>query len=409
MYNKKLGVFLYNRFFDPVNQSNLWLYINNYLQIDSNDKYRIYLISYEDKNYPLTDEQKQRIADWKDKGLVWTKLSWNPGTSFFAKGMDILKGLVAVTHCYSKGCKHYVSLASVAGTFLYLYSKLLRIKIFLYSYEPHSEYAIDNKLWSANSLQYKISHYLERKAAENAKVIASGTRFMEHRLMHDWKIKGDFFRLPTVVNDKKFLFSAQNRIAMRNKLGFSNQTKVLFYPGKFGGLYYKEETAFMFKWILEEDSTFHFLIVTPQDNKEVIALMENAEIDPSSYTIAYSDYIDIHHYYSAADFAVIAVPFGPSKKFISNIKVGEYLTAGLPFLITEGVSEDYLYATEKNVGVVVKDFKKEYIKNAIPKIQQFLEQDKEQLRKHCRTVGLEYRGFEKLNSVFIKAVNSLFS
>ena len=107
--------------------------------------------------------------------------------------------------------------------------------------------------------------------------------------------------------------------------------------------------------------------------------------------------------------AVIAVPPGDSKKFISNIKVGEYLTAGLPFLITEGISEDYIYATEKKVGVVVKDFKKDYIKNAIPEIQQYLNQDKEVLRKHCRAIGLDYRGFEKLNLTFKNAVTSLFN
>ena len=74
------------------------------------------------------------------------------------------------------------------------------------------------------------------------------------------------------------------------------------------------------------------------------------DVNPEDYTITHSDYENIHKYASASDFAIISVPPGPSKKFISNIKVGEYLCAGMPFLITRGVSEDYIYAQEKEVG-----------------------------------------------------------
>ena len=407
MKANKLGIFLYNRLFDSLIQSNFWLYINDYLQHDNGT--RIYLITYEDDRFPLTTEQEKLVAAWKDKGLVWVKLKWNPGTSILSKTKDILKGFLAVTQLRVKGCTHFVSLASVAGSFLYLYHIVLRFKFFLYQFEPHSEYAIDNNMWPKNSLQYKISHFLERKAAENAKVIASGTKFMEERLKAEWKVKAAFFKIPTVANDKKFLFSEQNRALMREKLGFNDSTNVLFYPGKFGDLYYREETAFMFKWILEEDQNFHFLIVTPHKDEEIIAMMDQAKVEASSYTIAHSNYDDIHHYFAAADFAVIAVPPGPSKKFISNIKVGEYLTAGLPFLITEGISEDYIYATDKKVGVVVKDFKEDYIKKAIPEIQAYLKMDREALRNHCRKVGLEYRGFDNLNKTFKNAVTSLFS
>jgi hypothetical protein len=101
------------------------------------------------------------------------------------------------------------------------------------------------------------------------------------------------------------------------------------------------------------------------------------------------------------------VPPGPSKKFISNIKVGEYLCAGLPFLITRGVSEDYLYAEQKNVGVVVDDFVETEIKKAWPQIKAYLTMNAEQRRQHCRAVGIEYRGFENLNKLFKAAVASL--
>ncbi len=408
MKRKKVVIFLYNRLFDPLIQSNFWLYIKDYLK-DPNRSVDFCLVTYENPEFPLSDDQKTLVEKWQNQGLKWKQLTWNPGTGMKAKFMDILQGFFAVLGLRLKGYKHAVSLASVAGTFLYLYWLIIRNRYFLYQFEPHSEYAIDNGMWPKSSLQYKLSHFLEHRAAKRAKVIASGTRFMKERVQDEWRVKAQFFKIPTVANDQKFIFNQEDRETKRKKLNIPKDHHVLFYPGKFGDLYYREECAWMFKWLREEITNLHFLIVTPHTDEEVHDLFDAAAVDRENYTIAHSDYADIHAYFSAADFAVISVPPGPSKKFISNIKVGEYLCAGLPFLITRGVSEDYLYAIEKKVGVVVDDFKEEYVRKAAPEIRSYLNADMAQQREHCRQVGLDYRGFKKLNATFKAAIDALVS
>ncbi len=408
MKKKKVIIFLYNRLFDPLIQSNFWLYINAFLQEPENP-YQFYLISFEDHRFPLSEEQQKLVSSWKEKGLKWKRLKWHPGQGMLNKTRDIISGFFAVLRLRLKGYRHITTLASVAGTFGYLYAVTLRMKLFLYQFEPHSEYAIDNKMWPAGSRQYKISNYLERKAAHFAKVIASGTRFMEERLKREWKVRASFIKIPTVANDKKFIFSECDRSEIRRMLNIANHEWLLLYPGKFGDLYYREETALMYKWLKELEPRLHFLIITPQTDEEIKSLFDYAEVPEQTYTVAHSGYENIHKYYSAADFAVIAVRPGPSKKFISNIKVGEYLCSGLPFLITKGVSEDYWYAENKNVGVVVEDFTEKDIKEAWPRIKSFLEQNPEERRKYCREIGLEYRGFEKLNALFKNALKTLTS
>ena len=220
----------------------------------------------------------------------------------------------------------------------------------------------------------------------------------------EWKTKAKFIKLPTATNEKKFIFNEEDRIEIREKLNIPQDKWLLYYPGKFGDLYYKEEFSWMYKWLKEEESRLHLLIVTPHTDEEVKAIFDSASVSYEDYTIAHSDYIDIHKYNSAADFAIISVPPGPSKKFTSIIKVGEYLCSGLPFLVTQGVSEDYIYAEEKNVGVVVADFTKDEIKNAWPKIKEYLSRDEDVLRSHCQEIGLDYRGFDKLNKKFKEAM-----
>lgn len=403
---KKVVIFLYNRFFDALIQGNFWLYIDDFLK-DQNNSIKFHLVTYEDPEFPLTQDQKDKVATWQQQGLTWTRLKWHRGTGIKSKLQDIWSGWWAVLSLRLRGYKYIVTLGSVAGTYAYLYARVLFMRLFLYQFEPHSEYAIDNGMWSKNSLVYKISHFLERKAACYATTIASGTRFMGARLQDTWKVKASFFKIATVANDKKFLFNPEQRIAMRETLGFTDDQWVLFYPGKFGSLYYTDETAWMFRWLHELEPRLHLLIVTPHTDEEVYAIFDRAGVDRSDYTVRHSDYADIHSYFFAADFAVIAVPPGPSKQFISNIKVGEYLSAGLPYLITKGVSEDYLVATEKQVGVVVNDFVEKDIKSAWPEIERYLKMDAQQRREHCRQVGLDYRGFGALNPTFKSAIKHL--
>lgn len=402
----KIILFLYNRLFDPLIQSNFWLYIKDYLE-DENNPYQFHLVTYENPEFPLTAEQKALVEKWKSQGLEWTTLTWHQGSGLKQKFIDLFNGFRRVTTLRFKGYKYIVTLGSIAGTYAYLYTIPLRLKLFLYQFEPHSEYAIDNKMWSKDSKQYKISHYLEKRAAKAAKVVASGTIFMQKRVKDNWQSKAEFFRIPTVANDTKFIFNQQDREEIRKQYNIGMDKWVLYYPGKFGDLYYKEEFAWMYKWLQEEESRLHLLIVTPHTGKEVKELFDGANVDPKDYTIAHCDYVDIHKYASASDFAIISVPPGPSKKFISNIKVGEYLCAGMPFLITEGISEDYIYATEKDVGVVVDDFVKDDVKRAWPEIKEYLQRDSDKLRQHCRIVGINYRGFENLNKVFKSAIKYL--
>lgn len=403
---KKIIVFLYNRFFDSLIQGNFWLYIDDYLG-DTDNQIKFHLITYEDPEFPLTQEQKDKVAVWQQQGLTWTRLRWHRGTGIKSKVLDVLSGWLAVLSLRMRGYKYIVTLGSVAGTYAYLYARILFIRLFLYQFEPHSEYAIDNGMWSEKSLVYKISHYLENKAAHFSTTIASGTRFMGDRLKDTWKVKAKFFKIATVANDQKFIFDQEERTVMRRRLGLSDDQWVLFYPGKFGSLYYTDETAWMFRWLHDMEPRLHFLIVTPHSDEEVHTIFDRAGVECSCYSVCHSDYADIHNYFFASDFAVIAVPPGPSKKFISNIKVGEYLSAGLPYLITKGVSEDYLVATEQQVGVVVDDFVEKDIKSAWPDIERFLKMDAGERREHCRQVGLGYRGFGTLNPIFKSAIKHL--
>jgi len=401
-------IFLYNRLFDPLVQGNFWLYIKDYLA-RSDAPMRFHVVTYEDPRYPLTDAESALVAQWRRQGMGWTALTWSSGMRIDRKFRDAMVGMLTVTRLRLMGYKHIIAFGSVAGAFSYMCALALRMRLFLYSYEPHSEVSRDAGAWRESSPQYRLAHYFERKSAEYAHVIASGTRFMGERLNDEWRVRAAFFRVPTVVNEKKFDYDSGVATQMRAEIGLAEDQPVLFYSGKFGGLYYDVEIAHAFSWLREYDARLHLLIVTPNDAADVHALFARAGVEPRHYSVFHSSYDDIERFYFAGDLGLITIPPGPGQKFRSSIKVGEYLCAGMPFLTCAGVSEDYLHATEQQVGVVVTDFSEPAIRGAWPEIKRYLEQPREQRREHCRTFGVSYRGFSSLNPIFRAAMNRLLS
>lgn len=406
MKKKQVVIYLYNRLFDPLIQSNFWLYIQDYLN-DPQSEVEFYVVTYEDEKFPLTAEQTSLVKLWQSKGMQWVPLQWHAGMSLKRKGIDLANGFLAVSKLRLKGVRHIATLGSVAGTFGYMIAVVLRMKLYLYQFEPHSELSRDAGAWRADSAQFKLSYYFERKATEFATVIASGTRFMRQRLKDEWGVNGEFIQIPTVANDRKFTFDSALRTSVRQRLGLQDTDKVLFYSGKFGGLYYGVETAWLFRWLLDIEPALKMLIVTPHTDEEVYALFDAAGVPKDTYRVCHSSYDDIHQYYFAGDIGLITIPPGPSQFFRSSIKVGEYLCSGMPFITPYGVSEDFLYALEKDVGVVLKDFSQDEVKIAWPRIADYLNRDPVALRRHCRVIGVDYRGFDSLNPRFKQAVNVL--
>lgn len=230
---------------------------------------------------------------------------------------------------------------------------------------------------------------------------------MGERLTNEWNVRGEFFRIPTVVNEIKFDFDPEVAKKMRVELELEADQPVLFYTGKFGGLYYSTEIAQAFAWLKEYEPRLHMLIVTPNEDDYVHGLFDSAGVDRNSYSICHSSYEEIERFYFVGDLGLITIPPGPGQKFRSSIKVGEYLCAGMPFLTPAGVSEDYLHAKEQDVGVVVDDFSEPEIRDAWPEIKRYLEIDRETRRARCREFGISYRGFSALNPVFRAAIDVL--
>lgn len=405
---KKLVFYLYNRLNDPLIQSNIFLYIMSVASKSPRD-YQIVIITFEDKQFEISTEEMIKFSNmFKEYNIQWISLRWTKGDQLHRKMLDLIKSFFVILYLRWKGYKHFVTLGTIAGSFMYMISRIIPLNYYLYQYEPHSEYALDNNIWSPHSRQYKFLNYFEKKSAFSAKIISSGTDFMRNRLM-EWKVKAKFFKIASVVNDKKFSYSAEERVKFRNKLGIPLDRKVILYPGKLGDLYCSPDQLLkVLSSLADTVSSSFFVIITPSFSELKQELVEFPQLIDKILFMPPVDHSEMPGYLSMADLGIIAVLPGPSKKFVSNIKVGEYLCSGLPYLICKGISEDDLVAETYRVGVVLNSFNGESVIKQQAELQELLSVEKEEMASRCRQVGLSYRGFDIHFKEFTRALECFF-
>ncbi len=390
MNPKATLVFIYNSFNDPLFQNLVFSYI---VSLSSGTRYTFHIITFEQQKYYLSRNKKRELkTNLKTKGIYWYPLTFHTGYLLLLKKIyDFISAISTVLYIrFFKKTKLLFAFANVSAAISVIFSKLLGMRLLVYSYEPHSSFQVELGRWDKRSIKYKLLKKLEDYAGSQGDYILTGTKYMVKELANR-KSKAKLFRAPTSVDESLYEFNGEARTRIREELGIDRR-KVLLYLGKFDGLYYGGEIADFCKTISDNDSSFFFLIVTPNNYQKVEGLFKVSGISEENYYITEAvTPSEVIEYISSSDIGLIAIPPTPSQKFRSPVKTAEYLLCGLPYITCEGVSEDDIYAQEYNVGIVLQNLAKDQALNSAGRINTLLAEDKNELRKRCREVGLSYR------------------
>lgn len=405
MKKKATIVFIYNSFKDPLFQNLVFSYLKT---LSASGPYTFHLITHEQDRYAVSNSKKEEIHQQLLKyDIKWYPQQFHTGRFLILKKLyDLLVSLLVVANIRVRyRTKLIFAFANVSGAFSIILSKLLGMKFLIYSYEPHAEFQAELGLWKRNSLTYKVLSTLERYAGLYGEYVLTGTQYMVDDLKAAGA-KGTVLRAPTSVDENRFIFDRTARERIRKELGIGDRPALL-YLGKFGGLYYKEETAIFCKNLKDHIKSLYCLIVTPDDNNEVRRWFHEAGFVDNDFTVS-GPFTNVVPYISAADIGLNAIPPSPSQKYRSPTKIAEYLSCGIPYITCQGISEDDIIAQKHKVGAVVAQFDSTSAKQVYPAIEDLLNEDKTTQRQRCREVGIEYRDRANVDWVLAKIFSEVF-
>ncbi|MEP0984474.1 glycosyltransferase [Ekhidna sp.] len=396
---KNTLVFIYNSFKDPLFQNLMLSYIKTLTAQHQVGKF--YLITFEQKRYLLTREEKVRIkVELESYNIYWKPLIFHSGKFLLLKkawdfGLSFLKVLwIRIRHQTSI----IFCFANVSASFGYVFSKMMHMKLMVYSYEPHSEFMVDLGYWSKSDIKYKLLNSLEWKAGIHADVIMTGTKWMVEELERRGS-SATLYRTPTAVDPEVFKPNVEDRKIIRKQLGFNDADKIFIYIGKFGGLYYEDGIPRLCKYIHQHINHSKFLIVTSNDNEEITNLFSTSLPSNAFHITGNLTQEDLINHLNASDFGISGVPPSPNQKYRSPTKVAEYMLMGIPYITTAGVAEDDIYAVDAKVGVVTPDFNAEPQAEFYSNINDLLIEDKLEQVERIRNIGLAYRSKERIDEI----------
>ncbi|HVJ91307.1 MAG TPA: glycosyltransferase [Labilithrix sp.] len=275
--------------------------------------------------------------------------------------------------------------------------------LFVESYEPHADYAVDAGAWSPSGLRATYLRLKMRTIEREAAALMPVTRWYGDVLAARGVPRKRIRVMPCAVDCARFAFSPSDRQRTRENLGLIGSGPVGIYVGKFGGLYYDKEVFQIVRRCFDRFPSFEFIFLSPMA-AEVAQRCRAAGIDTSRVRAMSVRHDEVPAYLSAADFALTPVAPAPSKRAQGTVKNAEYWANGLPVLMTDGVGDEATFLEAERAGAVF-DLQKGTLDAAIDKIAALLADEGHRTR--IVTLAQRERSFDVVRDIYRSLLDEL--
>lgn len=212
------------------------------------------------------------------------------------------------------------------------------------------------------------------------------------------------FEIVPCCADGQMFFPDNNlRIRVRQSIGIAEDRLVLLYSGGLDKPWQIPDFIFsVFSDLRKRNSRIFLLCLTPHE-AIVETYIEKLQISRTDIWSGYIPYQDINDYLNAADIGLLFRENTPTNNVASPTKFAEYLMAGLPTLISQGIGDLSAFVeAHKETGLVVDIGSKSLIDN-IDRYLQTVAID----RKTTAEIGKKFFAKEHRLDEIVKAYRDL--
>ncbi|MTI32483.1 hypothetical protein [Xanthovirga aplysinae] len=407
MKQKTIFVFAYYSYKDPVFQSAVLPYFENFPQ---KEKYRFVLLTFEQDRYTLSNEEIKSIRKLLlDHNIIWYKTKWHSGRfKLLKKAFDFVWGFILSLFLVLRYKAKFIYSEGFPGAIIsHFLARFSRRKHIVHTFEPHADYMIESGVWSAKDWEARFLKRLELKVANDCSHIFTATNAMIEKLT-GLGVKAQKHRVPSCVDLSLFKFSEEKRTCLRKKYHIAADECLIVYLGKFGGMYMEDELFDFFAYCKNKGKVkYRFLVLTPDAHQMVKEVSAKKGIIDGELIVETLPKEKVPDYLSAADFGFVGIRSISSRRYSSPIKDGEYWACGLPIIIPDGISDDYLLAEEHQIGIRLKGLSEDSFAITLKQMEAIWEQsDLEAYRRRSRAFVQKDRDVEKYKELYEKIFSS---
>lgn len=324
--------------------------------------------------------------DLKKFSIEWRYLKYHKNPPILSTIFDLLIGVCrAFAIIVSERIKIVHVRGITPGVIIMALSKVLKFKIVFDMRGLLAEEYAAGGLWREGSLPFRMVKRAERKMLMTADAVTVLTQKhfdLNKSLGCLAKREIPMDVIPCCVDAKKFFPDKKDESAFRKVLGLDDKF-ILIYPGKIGTFYFMDEMLAFFKYLSGIMPRAVFLIVTHDEPSHFLERAKAIGVPVDKIIIKDKvSYEDMPRYMRLADAGIFFI--NPYKKIGSSpIKMGEFLSSGIPVIINPGIGDTEELVRENRVGVVVNNFTISDFGRALDELL-ILKKEGDLLRKRCR-------------------------
>ncbi|WP_321327968.1 glycosyltransferase [uncultured Ilyobacter sp.] len=252
---------------------------------------------------------------------------------------------------------------------------------------------------------YDYLKMMEKATIQSAKKIVCVSESFKSYIvkMYNFDDK-NIFVVPSCVPKSYVKYDKKIRFKLRNNLGISDR-KVIVYAGSAATYQCIEEMIELFGEIIKYDSSFYFLFLVAGTSRSIIRnKFEHLNINDSYFRIDSVDHELISDYLMASDYGMIIRNNSLVNVVASPTKILEYLSTGLPIIMTNNIGDFSNTPNQKCILDYDKLKKKEI--NASEVIDILNKVNRDYNFEVCKELITDKYTWEKYLGVYEKLINS---
>lgn len=247
------------------------------------------------------------------------------------------------THIYTRSCIAAVGISKIA--------KKQNTKLIYDLRETAAAEAIFTR--ERKDVYYYGLRWLQNLAMKKADRLSC----VSHRLgewIKETTGETDYVVIPCCVSHDNCSFNIDERQKSRRRLGYLPNNKVICYVGGVSKWQRIRSIIRLFKGISELSPDFRFLFISRQ-KQEVEKMIKDIGLDIRTCYCVSCEQVEVSSYLRVCDASIIMRDDVLMNNVSSPIKIGEYLRAGLPVLLTKGIGDMSELIPRENAGMIIDE------------------------------------------------------
>jgi len=261
----------------------------------------------------------------------------------------------------------------------------------------HAEYGYTAQM-DTEEVRKKIAclFELECAAAREADIVICVSNAMKEYVQHDYGVPGSRqIVIPCCPDVEAFGRAKEARASMRAQLGVENRF-VVTYCGGLSPWQLPTLCLDVFREIKKYVPEAHFLALTTED-RALRNLAASQGLSTKRTTVLRVRHSEVPRYLAAADVGLLLREASLVNRVSSPVKFGEYLAAGVPVIISDGVGDYSALAISERVGMVLDAGRQQRLGEISVQLSGFVRECQKQgddLRDRCRAVAQRHLSWD---------------